>query len=364
MEVPQDIRKMIPTVKVVSSGCNMRCLYCYYHRGDQGKIKVMSEKVLTKLIVKTLAFSDLNPIQFVWHGGEPMLAGIDFYKRILSIERELQGSKKIENHIQTNATLISKKWAEFFARNNFEVGISLDGPEQVHNSCRVFSDGRGSFRSVMLGLEKLHAVGIQPSVIALVNQASFAQERKIFNFFVNAGIKKFLLKPCYELSPTGEPTEFSVSPQEFYRFMINILEVWLEKDDPSISIRNLEQMMVGLVGGKPSLCEFSGKCWLCPKVEFDGSVGPCDSLSRQNYKFGNIVDNTWEELFQSKGFFQFLSDLQKSESLCGDCEWFENCHNRCPRYCSYDERGIWSRNIFCDAKKEIFRRLKDVVTDA
>ena len=360
MEIPQDVRKMVPTVKVVSSGCNMRCLYCYYHREDQGKIRIMSQEVLKKLIAKTLAFSDLDPVQFIWHGGEPMLAGMDFYKRALSIEEELQGSKKIENHIQTNATLISKEWAKFFAQNNFEVGISIDGPEQIHNSCRVLSNGKGSFKLVMLGLERLHNVGLQPSAIALVTNASLGQERKIFDFFANAEIKRFLLKPCYELSPTGEPTEFSVSSQEFSRFMINMLEVWLEKDDPSISIRNLEQMMVGLVGGKPSLCEFSGKCWLFPNVGFDGSVGPCDSLSRYNYRFGNIVDSTWEKLFQSKGFFQFLSDINKNKSLCGDCEWLENCNGGCPHYSFSQKRNNWHRNIFCKAKKKLFQRIAEM----
>ena len=364
METPRNIREMIPTVKVVSSGCNMKCLYCYYHQEDQGKIKVISDEVLKKLIAETLAFSDLDPVQFTWHGGEPMLAGISLYERILLIEDKLKGNKKVENHIQTNATLISKKWAKFFAENDFKVGISIDGPEQVHDRCRLLKNGQGSFKLVMLGLENLHTLGIQPGAIALVSKASLGQEKEIFDFFVNAGIKRFLFKPCYELSPSGEPTEFSVSSEEFSRFMINILEIWLEKDDPSISVRNLEQMMVGVVGGKPSLCEFSGHCWLCPKVEFDGSVGPCDSLSRHNYRFGNIVNSTWEELFQSEGFFRFLSDLERSESLCGNCEWLRSCHNCCSRYCSSAENGTWSRNIFCDAKKEIFRKLKDVTIDA
>ena len=362
MHTPQDVRKMTPTVKVVSCGCNMRCSYCYYNQQDQGKIEVISDEILKQLIAKTLAFSDLDPVLFTWHGGEPMLAGMDLYEKIISIEECLQSDKKIENHIQTNATLISKRWAQFFAHNNFKVGISIDGPEQVHNSCRLLNNGQGSFRLVMNGLEKLHAVGIYPNAIALVSQASLGQERKIFDFFVDAGIKRFLLKPCYELLPTGKPTEFSISSQEFSDFMTNMLEIWLEKDDPSISIRNLEQMMVGVVGGNPSLCEFSGKCWLCPKVEIDGSVGPCDSLSQQNYKFGNIVEDTWEKIYESDGFFQFLSGLNKSESVCGDCEWLRICHNRCSRYCSSPRKGIWSLNVFCEAKKEIFRRLKDVVS--
>lgn len=361
MEIPQDIGNMIPTVKVVSSGCNMKCLYCYYHEEDQGKIKVISDEVLKNLIGKTLAFSRLDPVQFTWHGGEPMLTGISLYERILSIEDDLKGDKKIENHIQTNATLISKRWAKFFARNDFKVGISVDGPEQVHNRCRLLMNGQGSFKLVMLGLKNLHAVGIQPGAIALVSKASLGREKEIFDFFIeDAEIKRFLLKPCYELSPNGEPTEFSISSKEFSVFMINMLDIWLEKDDPSISIRNLEQMMIGVVGGKPSLCEFSGRCWLCPKVEFDGSVGPCDSLSRQNHNFGNIATNTWKELFQSTGFLKFLSDLKRSESACGNCEWLESCHNRCSRYCHPNKNGTWSRNIFCEAKKDIFSRLKDV----
>ncbi len=363
MKSPRDIRNMIPTVKVVSSGCNMKCLYCYYHQEDQGKARIISDEVLRKLIAETLTFSNLDPVQITWHGGEPMLAGIGLYEKILMIEGELKGNKTVENHIQTNATLISKRWAKFFAQNDFKVGISIDGPEQVHNRCRLLINGQGSFRSVMHGLENLRAVGIQPGAIALVSKASLGQEKEIFDFFASAEIKRFLLKPCYELSSDGKPTEFSISSEEFSRFMLNMLEIWLERDDPSISVRNLEQMMIGVVGGKPSLCEFSGHCWLCPKVEFDGSVGPCDSLSRQSYRFGNIADSTWEELFQSEGFFRFLSDLKRSESTCGNCEWLGSCHNRCSRYCSPGKNGTWSRNIFCDAKKEIFQKLKDATID-
>jgi len=352
----QDAKSMIPTAKIVASRCNLRCKYCYYHGQHKRQNEIMSEGVLRELISKTLKFSELNPVQIVWHGGEPMLAGIEFFETVLSLEAELSQGRKFENHIQTNATLVSDQWADFFARNQFVVGISLDGPESIHNSYRVYKNGRGSFADVMRGLNRLHEVGLNPGAIALITKASLRHAKEMLNFFVSAGVKRFLPKPCYEVSSDGEPTEFSISSHEFSEFMLEILDAWLEKDNPLISIRNLEQMMVGVAGGNPSLCEFSGKCWLCPKIEYDGSVGPCDSMSSHNYHFGNIVENTWDEIFQGKEFLRFLSELKASESPCQDCEWLKNCHNRCTRYCS--SGGL---NVFCDAKKAIFLTLLGIV---
>jgi len=145
----------------------------------------MSEGVLGEIIAKTLSFSDLDPVQIVWHGGEPMLAGIGFFENVMSLEKKLGKGRRFENHIQTNATLISKQWASFFAKNQFKVGISLDGPKSIHDSCRVYKNGRGSFKDVMCGLDRLHNVGLAPGAIALITKSSLGHPTEIFNFFAS-----------------------------------------------------------------------------------------------------------------------------------------------------------------------------------
>lgn len=362
MKTEKNLGQMVPTIKVVSAGCNMRCRYCYYRQRNQCEIKIMEEKILRAVITKTIEFSDDDPVVFVWHGGEPLLAGIDFYKKVVSIEEEVRQGRNVNNYLQTNLTLVSKKWAYFFAKHNFNIGVSIDGPQEIHDYCRLFRNGRGSFQSAVRGLKELQGAGLRPGAIALISRICVGYEEEIFNFFVDTGINKFLLKPCYEIDPLAKkPTDYSISPEDYAQFMIKIMEIWLEKDDPNISIRNLEQIMIKLAGGNPSLCEFSGRCWLFPNVDFDGSVGPCNSFPVNKHSYGNILHRNWKELFNSSGFLHFMDDIGGSRSFCNGCEWMENCHGCCPRYSFSQEKSSWHGNIFCKAKKKLFQRVKHIV---
>jgi len=362
MKTPDDICRMVPTIKVVSAGCNMRCHYCYYRKCDQGKIRIMSDDVLRAVITKTVDFSESEPVVIIWHGGEPLLAGLEFYEKAVAIEREVAHKKKVENHIQTNGTLVSKKWADFFSQNDFRVGISIDGPPVVHNHNRVFRNGRGSYNATVRGLRYLQAAGLQPGVISLVSQISLGKEKEILQSMLDLGIKRILPKPCYEIDKkSGTLANYSVNPQSFTDFMVNLMNIWLEKDDPEISIRNLEQIILGLVGGSPSLCEFSGRCWLFPCVEFNGQVSACDSFPVRQYPYGNILHQTWEELFSSSGFKNFLSDIDQSRTGCKNCQWKRSCQGGCLRYSYSAETDQWHKNVFCQSKIQLFQIISDTI---
>lgn len=358
-----DCHQMVPTVKVVSSRCNLRCRYCYYHCRDQTKEELMDNETLVNLTRKTVSYVTQKPIIFVWHGGEPLLAGREFYEDILRAQDQYGGGKEIENHVQTNLTLMDDDLAEFFFRHGFKVGTSIDGPQPVHDANRIFPNGSGSFSQVMRGLTSLKNAGFTPSTISLITKASLGQEEEVFHFMKDLGLRSFLPKPCYEIDPeTGEPTEFSINPQEYADFMIKLFDLWIENNDPEFIVRNLGQIMIALVGGTPSLCEHSGKCWLFPTVGHNGSVGTCDSFPMGKYLYGNINHNSWEELFSSEGFSRFISDLDENKRRCGNCEWFNLCNGGCLRYSYSAETEEWSLNIFCEAKKQIFAHMKKVIT--
>ncbi|MBU1557743.1 radical SAM protein, partial [Patescibacteria group bacterium] len=143
-----------PIIKVVSSSCNLRCIYCYYNGKHSKKLQIMDTETLTNLIEKMLSFGERETVGFCWHGGEPLLAGIDYYEKIVSLQNKLNTEgKKIRNSIQTNGTLINKNWADFFVKNNFSVGISLDGPKNIQNANRPSASGNESFNLVMMGLK-------------------------------------------------------------------------------------------------------------------------------------------------------------------------------------------------------------------
>ncbi len=346
---------IIPTIKVVSAFCNLRCSYCYYNQTDQSRRIIIRPDVLENLILKTIGFVSGNVVSFVWHGGEPLAAGIDLYEKILNIERASKSSKEISNQIQTNATLITQEWAGFLAENKFKVGISVDGPKGIHDANRVFASGRGSHDSVMRGLKNLNGAGIMPGAIALVTRSSLGREQEILSFFSDSGIKRFLLKPCFEINPaTGRLSNFSVTPDEFVDFMTNIFEFWIRKDDPSIEIRNLSQPMLGMLGGRPSLCEFSGRCDLFPTIEYDGAVSACDSFPLRKYYFGNINEKSWDDLLSSAGANAFGADMRRNKEQCGGCRWLNICNGGCPRYSFSLEEDSWHKNVFCSSKLRLF----------
>lgn len=360
-----DCRQMVPTIKVVSSRCNLRCSYCYYHSCDQTGKEVIDLVTLENLIKKTLEYVEKKPVVFVWHGGEPLLAGREIYEEILRIQEKHKGHKEIENHIQSNLTLVDDEWARFFRENGFRVGTSIDGPQSIHDSHRVFPNGSGSFKQVMRGLESLKRAGHEPGTISLVTREALGKEEEIFFFMKSLKLKSFLPKPCYEIDlKTGVLTKFSITPEEYAEFMIKLFDIWMKDNDPSFIVRNLGQIMIAMVGGKPSLCEFSGNCWLFPTIEHDGSTGACDSFSLHRYPYGNINQQSWEELFESEGFSHFISDIKANKEKCSNCEWFYTCHGCCLRYSFSEENEEWFLNIFCEAKKKIFSHIKKFVDKA
>src|SRR3989339_553149 len=292
-----------PTLKVVSSNCNLRCVYCYYKGIHRKKPIRMNDITLKSIIQKLLALSgEEKEVHFYWHGGVPLLAGIDFYQKIILLENELNVyGKKICNHIQTNATLLTDNWVDFLVGNDFIV------------------------------------------------------ENKI---------KRFLPKDCCERDETGKFLPFSTTPDEYVDFLIELFECWMSKNDPTIEIRNLYQIIRGVVGGKTTLCEYSGRCHLFLTIEYDGTIGGCDSFPVKNYPMGNINDSAVSSIFGSHGYKSFLRDMESTRLDCHHCEWFGNvCGGGCLGHSYSEQNSAWGKNIFCTPKKRLFEYIKRRVSE-
>ncbi len=356
---------LVPTLKVVSSNCNLSCCYCYYRNRCRSKSTIMNFKTLESVIKSFLLYTQEDKIHFVWHGGEPLLAGIKFYQRVIEFEAEFnRHGKTVENGIQTNGTLINEQWAEFFAENRFNVGVSIDGPEDIQNTNRPFKGGKGSFKKAMNGLKLLHKNGLYPSVINVITKSSLGRAKDIFNFFVENRINNFHPKPCYEIGKNGKLADFSITPDEYADFLIEVFDIWMNTNNPAIRIRNLYNIIIGLLGGHPKLCEFDGRCQLFITIELDGTVGACDSFPLKQYCMGNINRDSLSQIINSEGYKRFVSDIQKSKSACGTCEWWRVCHGGCIRYSYSLEKREWQHNVFCESKKRLFsyldKRIKEI----
>lgn len=357
---------LIPTIKVVSSNCNLACKYCYYEGKRKSKKLIMGENTLKSIIKNFLAYNtEENNVHFVWHGGEPLLGGIEFYKQVIEFQKKFNlNNKKIKNGIQTNATLINENWASFLKENNFSVGVSIDGPLDIHDDNRRTKNNKGSFKNTLNGIKILQKFQIYPNAIAVITRKALNEAENIFNFFINNSINNFHPKPCYELDKNGDLTPFSITPDEFTDFLIELFELWMKKDDHDVIIRNLYNVMLGLLGGHPKLCEFDGRCQLFITIEHDGAISACDSFPIKKYYIGNINNNSLEEILNSAGYKIFTEDICKNKLECINCEWWNICHGGCLRYSYSELKNKWNKNIFCESKKKLFsyvnKRIKEI----
>lgn len=349
---------ILPIVKVVSEGCNMRCSYCYYRILDQSKINIMSEVTLEALIQKTINESD-EKVVIVWHGGEPLLTGMSFYKLILAIEKKyLPENKQLVNGIQTNGVILNDRWARFFADNFFHVGVSCDGPQEFHDFNRKLIGGQDSFKQVYRGIKCLQNSGINPQIISVITKNSLQGVNDIFNFFRENNLS-FHPKPCHEYNPeTGELTEYSITPSEYSDFMIKIFDLWMNLDNSNFKIRNLFNIMIAFFGGKPNLCEFNGNCHQFLTVDFEGNVGVCDSFPKGHYHLGNILCQSWGEILSGYKYKKFIEDIAKSRKECFDCDWNHVCKGGCLRYSINKGNDKKVNQNFCQEKKRLFEHIK------
>ncbi|MCR4277299.1 MAG: SPASM domain-containing protein [Candidatus Roizmanbacteria bacterium] len=351
---------VIPIVKVVSETCNLRCIYCYYRDGNQNKIQLMSLNVLTELIKKTVA-EIKGKATFIWHGGEPLLAGRSFYQDILEIQSKYrEDDYKVINGIQTNGIALDEKWASFFFESHFRVGVSCDGPKKYHDKNRLLINGLSSFDRVYNGICELKKFNLNPHIISVITRSSLKGAREIYEFFKSNQLS-FHPKPCSENGCDGLSTEYSISPDEYTDFMIEIFDLWWKDDNPQIKIRNLFNILIGLRGGRPNLCESNGDCHLFLTIEPNGDVGPCDSFLTGKYLFGNIERQSWKEILSGPSYNKYLKDIENSRKFCSGCEWLSVCNGGCLRY-SFDEgQDKWTENQFCKSKIRLFKYIRERV---
>ncbi len=297
-------------IKPASADCNLRCTYCFYlakcrmypllevHRMDN---------VALERTISSYMKTDQQIYTFAWQGGEPTLIGIDFFKYAVSIQNScLKPGKQVTNGIQTNGTLLNDNWARFFSRNSFLVGVSLDGPEKVHNICRTSSNGKGSYSSVIRGIECLKRFKTEFNILTLVSQANVHNPLEIYRFLRDE--MKCLYHQyieCVEFDQTGKQTEFSIKAQQWGDFLCTLFDEWINNDTNPVSVRLFDSIMSTLIKETPTLCSFSRDCRHYLVVEHNGDVYPCDFYVEENLKLGNITEDNWSTFLSSPTYEMF-----------------------------------------------------------
>jgi uncharacterized protein len=326
----------------------------------------MSEELLEKTI-KEIAALHLEHVEFNWHGGEPLLAGIEFYKKAKELQQKYIGDQTIiRNSIQTNGTLITEEWVNFFIDYNFGVGISLDGPEEIHDSNRCFKSGKGSFSFVMKGIKTLQNRIFDICVIPVVTEPCVDKAKYLFDFFVNHRINHFAFTPCNPKRDRlgklpDDKAQYIISPDHFGRFMINIYDLWMGSNNPEISIRYLKQITKILLGGYSTLCLFKkGQlCYQFLTINTNGNIYPCDSYMSENFLFGNIKFNSLKEVMLDSSYKEFSQNVIEVPEECKCCLIYEICGGGCSFYRYFQMDNFNHKGYYCDSTKMIVDHISD-----
>ena len=353
-------------MKPIATSCNLRCSYCYHRASREKKLNRMSIGILRRLIQGCSTLPQ-GKIRFIWHGGEPLSAGIDFYKQVFKLQKHFLKDKKVINTMQTNATLITEGWRDFF-KENFPhgVGISLDGPEYIHDLYRRYSSDKGTFNKVLDGINLLKQAGIKIGILAVVTKQSVKYPKEIFAFLLSLGLQLSGLQfnPCVEYGKDGRVTDYSLSPEEYSRFMIEIFDLWMKTGNPRIKIKSLYNMLEWFIMGRqPSLCMYKRDCsnYIC--VGPDGSVYHCGRFFQNSeFKIGDLRSESLTRIVNSKNRIRISNLISSIKKECVSCRWLNFCNGGEPCH-RYNAGGsLSSPYYFCEATKQTLEYIEKAVS--
>ena len=333
--------------KPIGAICNLNCSYCYYldKASLYGEQSVMSFNLLNKIIREYIDVNDNEQIVFDWHGGEPLLLGLDYFKKIVEIQKKYQGNKLIYNTIQTNATLLDENFASFFKENNFLVGVSIDGPQSIHDKYRKDKGDDSVFFKVMRVVECLHKYNVDFNALTTVNKASEGRGLEVYHFLKNIGSRYMQFMPVYEylnyadnkvVAPDAENAmlaPWSVDSLEYGKFMSDIFDYWVKNDVGNYFVSLFDSTLANYCGLSPGTCVYSETCGANAVVEHNGDIYPCDHFVYPDFKVGNVCDMSLKEIMSSDKILKFgVNKRNMLPNQCIRCKYYFACHGECPKH--------------------------------
>ena len=340
--------------KPIGPVCNLNCTYCFYLEKENLYPKKndfrMSDQVLESFIRQKIENHQVPQVNFAWQGGEPTLLGVDFFKNVVSLQRKYANGKKIENAFQTNGVLLNDEWCSFFRENNFLIGLSIDGPEEIHSRYRVNKGGKGSFSQVMRGLENLKKHEVEFNTLTVVQRDNSRYPLEVYNFLKETGSGYMQFIPIVErvtkVSPVdglylvlpnyqagSQITDWSVEPDQYGEFLRAIFDEWVRNDVGRQFVQLFDVALSAWYGLEPGLCVFSKTCGDAMAIEHNGDLYSCDHYVYPEYKLGNIMESPLKSLIASDLQIQFGKDkLDKLPKYCLDCDVRFVCNGECPKH--------------------------------
>lgn len=338
-------------LKPAGAHCNLACKYCYYLEKNKlyptAQRHLMSDEMLEQFTREYIEAQTMNQVLFTWHGGEPLLRSIDFYRKALSLQQKYAGGRRIDNLIQTNGTLLTDEWCEFFAQNHWLVGISIDGPQPDHDHYRLTAAGKPSWKKVMQGIKLLKKHGVEWNAMAVVNAYNANHPLEFYRFFKENGCQFLQFTPIVERLTRHEDgrtlasladkdeislSEASVTPEQWGYFLCAIFDEWVRKDVGKIFVEIFDCTLANWMGISPGICAYSKECGHAGVMEHNGDVYSCDHFVFPEYKLGNIRDHSLIDMLYGEQQQEF-SRLKHSSlpRQCKECDMEFACHGECPK---------------------------------
>lgn len=356
-------------IKPASGACNMACEYCFYRDETQNRenafMGFMSLETAEMTVRRAFEFADKN-CSFLFQGGEPTLVGLDFYKKFVEFERKYNTKNlKVFNSIQTNGYALDAEWARFFADNSFLVGLSLDGPAELHNLNRCDKNGGGTFNRVMNTAALFDKFGVPYNILTVLTGKNARSVNKIFNFCLKHKFGYLQFIPCLDTIGGTEKTGYSLSCDEYAGFLCDLFNAWFSelKKGRYVSVRNIDNILRIVLGMKPEICSMNGHCSVQFVTEGDGSVYPCDFYALDGYKIGNVSDMTFADMAAGEVCRDFIERSLPVPAQCKNCFCYALCRNGCMRERELNENGEYV-NRFCGACKTFFSQYRDALFEA
>ena len=318
-------------VKPASGNCTLRCKYCFYHPPVAMPAGVMSLYTLEQLIKKAMAEAG-GTCNIAFQGGEPMLAGLAFYRRAVELVKQNNTRNiAVSFSLQTNGMAMDDEWAAFLRENSFLVGLSVDGTRELHDALRQTSSGGGTWKYALQAAAVMDKHAVQYNILCVVTAATTRHAALVYSGLKAKGFRWLQFIPC--IDPPGERADYSLTAERYGRFLKELFDLWYAdmRSGERVSIRYFDNLVAMLAGQLPEACGMAGQCFGYFTVEADGSVFPCDFYVSNEWLLGNINESNFEQLRVSQPMRRFAQSSKHVDPNCLVCRWQPLCRGGCRR---------------------------------
>lgn len=347
-------------IKPASAVCNLDCSYCFYLDRDADPYKSLPARRMTsetlERLVDSYLFYSYPQSAFAFQGGEPTLAGLPFFQQLVEFQQHHgRNGQSVSNSMQTNAVLIDQDWCDLFRDSHWLLGVSLDGPEDLHDLYRFNKEGRGTWKRVVESIALLQKNKVEFNILCVLSQANVGKPRELYRFFRSLGVEHVQYIPLAEFDSQGQPLPFTITPEQYGRFLCETFDAWWP-ERRRIRIRFFDNIAEALAGHKPGTCTMHETCDSYAVVEYNGDVYPCDFFVEQSWKLGNVTLDSWPEIARRARRYQFASKKTLAHPECQACEYQDICHGGCPKFRHGPHGNFSDLDYFCQSYKMIFAR--------